>query len=450
MADTSALYKRAEEAFQKNNFDYAKEMFKQILALDPDHAQARKALYATIVKKFQHQGATGKIALMAKRGQFEVQLKTTKDAGKKIQFCHDFLDVDPQNSKARTTLADLLLGLNHFNGAAAEAEMALAAEPTSSAAAKILVSAYIQLGKLKEAQGLLEKVASLVSSDRDLEKLQRDLAARQTMKKGFEDATGKEGYRSALKDSGKAAELEKDHKILQNEADIQALITKLEEEHHNDPTDARIPKKIGDVIFDKRKDWKAAAEWYKKASQLAPQDSVLRDKVDDCQLKLLDAAVEAAQKTGDPAKIKEARANKLRAQIQSFERRVGDRPTDMGLRFELGRAYLGAGPSFVDKSIAEFQQSVRDPKRKSQSHLYLGMAFQVKKLFDMADKQYQLSEEGVLDQNQKLTILYNRAKCNAEGGKLPAAIDLGKRIMEIDISYKDISALVDQWGAAAK
>jgi hypothetical protein len=78
------------------------------------------------------------------------------------------------------------------------------------------------------------------------------------------------------------------------------------------------------------------------------------------------------------------------------------------------------------------------------------MAFQIKKLFDMADKQYQLSEEGVLDQNQKLTILYNRAKCNAEGGKLPAAIDLGKRIMEIDISYKDISALVDQWGAAAK
>src|SRR6185295_10081707 len=147
--------------------------------------------------------------------------------------------------------------------------------------------------------------------------------------------------------------------------------------------DAKLPKKIGDLYFEKKKDYAAARDWYKKASQLAPQDSVLRDKVDDCDLKLWEVKVAAATKAADP-KLNELRLGQLKAHIASFERRVSDRPTDMGLRFELGKAYyLG---TMNDKAISEFQQSVKDPKKKSQSHLFLGKAFQKKKMFDMADK----------------------------------------------------------------
>jgi tetratricopeptide (TPR) repeat protein len=119
----------------------------------------------------------------------------------------------------------------------------------------------------------------------------------------------------------------------------------------------------------------------------------------------------------------------------------------MGLRYELGRAYYQAGPAFVDKAIAEFQQSVRDPKKKADSHLYLGMCFQRKKLYDMADKQYQLAEDGVLSHDRKLAILYNRMVCNAEAGKPAEAVELGKKILEVDISYKDVSQLVEKWQA---
>ena len=53
MADIDGLYKRAEEAFQKHNFGYSINLFQQILIINPDHAQTRKALRATVVKKFQ-------------------------------------------------------------------------------------------------------------------------------------------------------------------------------------------------------------------------------------------------------------------------------------------------------------------------------------------------------------------------------------------------------------
>ncbi len=127
-----------------------------------------------------------------------------------------------------------------------------------------------------------------------------------------------------------------------------------------------------------------------------------------------------------------------------------DRPTDMVLRFELGKSYYLAGPAYLDKAISEFQQSVKDPKRKSESHLFLGRAFQSKKMFDLADKQYEQSEVGVIDDKRRLDITYNRARCNAEAGKIPKAIELGKTIMEVDINYKDISKLVEKWEGGQK
>jgi hypothetical protein len=66
-------------------------------------------------------------------------------------------------------------------------------------------------------------------------------------------------------------------------------------------------------------------------------------------------------------------------------------------------------------------------------------------MFDMADKQYAFAETDVLSQDRKLDILYNRMTCNAESGNKPKAIELGKQMLEIDISYKDVAELVEKW-----
>ena len=90
---------------------------------------------------------------------------------------------------------------------------------------------------------------------------------------------------------------------------------------------------------------------------------------------------------------------------------------------------------------------MKDPK-KSESHFYLGRAFQKKKMFDMADKQFAQSEVDVISQDRKLEILYYRAICCAEAAKKDKAIELGNKIIEIDINYRDIAELVEKWGAA--
>jgi tetratricopeptide (TPR) repeat protein len=439
MADIDALYKRAEEAFKKSNWDYARDLFLQILVFDPDHAATRKALKATLLKKFQAMGATSRIKMIAIRGQFEIQLKATKDPGKRLDLCQKFLNDDPTNSKVRTLLADTLVGMGKYNGAAAEAEEAFKDDKTNGHAAKTLVEAYRNLGKVKEAQNALDWAVRLIKEDRDLERLQRDLAAMSTMKAGFDNA---ESYRDVMKDKDAAAELEKRSHLIQSDDDFQKVLEGYNAEIQTNPQDPKFPKKVAELYAEKKKDFKTAQGWFKRAADLAPQDSTLRDKIDDCEIRLLEAKVEAARKAGDPS-LEEVRKDLLKFKIKSFERRVLDRPTDMALRFELGRSYLSGG--LVDKAISEFQQSVKDPKKKNDSHFYLGWGFQKKKMYDMAEKQYIAAEENVLSQDRRCEILYKRATCHAEAGRKDKAIELGNTIIEIDINFKDIADLVSKW-----
>lgn len=443
MADIDQLAKRANEAFLKGNFDYARDLFLQILLLDPNHAQYRKELYANLVKKFQTQGAPGKLKQLAMKAQIETQFKITKDPAKRADICQKHLSEDPKNSRVRAELAAALLQMGHVEGAAAEGEITFQIDPANIPSAKVLVEAYSRLNKVKEAQWILEKVASAAKDDRDIERLQRNLAALQTMKKGFEGgAEGKDGFRSAMKNVGQAQDLEKAQHLIKTDDDVQAMVEGYEKEFAGNAT-AQNAKKLGDFIFDRKKDYKAAQEWYRKAAELNPQDSVLRDKSDDCDIRLWDARVEAAVKASDP-KLAEIRSGRLKTVIQSYERRVKDRPTDMGLRYELGKAYLQL-PGHLDKAIGEFQQAVKDPKRKAEAHFYLGRAFQSKKMYDIADKQYEGAFEGVLSQQVQLNIMYYRAICAADSGNKAKAIDIGKKILEIEISYRDMGQMVEKW-----
>src|SRR5688572_2328211 len=149
--ESDPLYKRAEEAFKKKNYDYARDLFQQLIMVKPDCSKAREALRAVITRKFQEQGGTSRLKMMAVKGQFEVQLKTTKDPNKKIEYCMSFLLSDPTSSRVRGTLADTRLSLEHNNGASVEARMALENDPSNVAAAKTLVQAYKATGKVKEA-----------------------------------------------------------------------------------------------------------------------------------------------------------------------------------------------------------------------------------------------------------------------------------------------------------
>src|SRR5436190_11697331 len=169
-AEIDSLCKRADDAFKKHSYDYARDLYRQVLTFKPDHEKAHESLKVTLIRKFQEGGATSKFKLIAMKGSFEVQVKATKDPVKRMEACLNYLNDDPTNGKVRAILSEALLGLGHSNGAAAEARMALQDDPSNVLALKTMVQAFSATGRIKEAQAALDRVAGLVKDDRDLER----------------------------------------------------------------------------------------------------------------------------------------------------------------------------------------------------------------------------------------------------------------------------------------
>jgi Tfp pilus assembly protein PilF len=368
-----------------------------------------------------------------------------KNPGKKIELCLAQLINDPNNVRIRLALADAFGENKSIDGAIIEARMAAEIDPKNFDALKAMGMFMAQRGRpddINAAQQALDQATKMKPEDRDCARELRNLAARATIAKtGLESA--KDDYRKALKDTKKADELERAGQQIKSDEQFEAEVARVKREMARDPKDFRFARKLGDLYFDIKKDFDVAAEWFKKAGELNTQDSTLRDKVDDCAFRKLDAAIAAAKAAGDP-KLKELQVEKIKVEIASFERRTKDRPTDPGPKLELGRRLLQTGQ--FDKAIQQLQQSVKDPKLKVDSLILLGQAFQKKSMYDLADDNFAKAETaGFVPPEKMRAIRYERARCKAESGNLDGAIELGKVIMSEDIGYKDISELVTQW-----
>jgi tetratricopeptide (TPR) repeat protein len=389
MPDTAALIARAEAAFAQGQFDYARELLLGAVAGDPDSAPARKRLYAACVRRAR-QAARSRITATIARGRIHAQLAAAGHPARRAELALLHLADEPADATVRAALAQALDELGHPAGAAAEAEIALSIDATNVEAARVL------------------------------ERARRDLAAKRSMET-FD-----------VRDRAGIALRETASHLVTTDAQFDTLVAA-----------AGSPKKVADLYFDRRKDYAQARAWYEKAAALDPHDSALRDRIDDCGLRALDVRIATARQAGDPA-LASLEAERLALVVRSYERRLADRPTDLPLRYELGRACFDSGDT--DKAVAHFQHAVNDPRRKMESHLYLGRCFARKRLFPMADAQFAKAEEcGAPSQAQILEIRYERALCARAAGRLDQAFDLLCRVVEVDITFRDAARLLEEW-----
>jgi tetratricopeptide (TPR) repeat protein len=189
---------------------------------------------------------------------------------------------------------------------------------------------------------------------------------------------------------------------------------------------------------------------YQTALTIDKADSVLRDKVENIQIKKMDAALQSAEAkaaAGDAVAadhLKQLKSEKLKFELVAWERRVKDRPSDSAAHFEYGKRLYAA--AIVENAIPELQMAAIDPQYKIDSLLYLGMAFRYLKLHDIAVNQFREAlESGKFTQDKELAIRYELAKTLVPI-KPQMALDEYKRVMAIDGRYKDVFAAINSDG----
>jgi tetratricopeptide (TPR) repeat protein len=129
---------------------------------------------------------------------------------------------------------------------------------------------------------------------------------------------------------------------------------------------------------------------------------------------------------------------------------VGNYPTDLKAKYEYGVRLIHN--KRYDEAIPLLQEAQRDPRHKIAAMDKIGLCFFMKGWFaDAADVFTQtLDSYEIKDDDIAKELRYNLGRCYEEQGDKARALEVYRRIAQLDFGYKDVSGRVDRLRKEAK
>jgi len=453
--DATKLLDKARVAADRGNYDYAIDLYLQLLDIQPQHLEGRRLLRDVEIRKFQADGVTSSspvawvkgIAPLISTVIFTVIGKHEKGMG----AAEAFLKNDPYN---RTVLCMLARAAEKgdFLDVAIQALEDVRTRLDSNSSPKTKASLLRKLGhiyqnasKLREASRCFEEILQYIPHDREADQKIRELAARITMTHGGWDKAVEQGtdFTDLLEDKSKSEDIEKGHHEIRTGADVEAAVKRVMADLKEEPDNTRLLIQLGD-LYRRANDWEQSRAAFKKAQAMDPSNFLISQRLGDLKLTEMDVEIEEAK--NDPAQaetVKELLLARTKFALEEYMKRVKARPQDLPTRYALGNV-LFALKRYKDASV-QYQYASRDPKTRRTSLYLLGRCFQLQGLVDLAIEQYTKASAGAsLVDGEVKKILYALADARETQGRASDALDAFKRIFEVDINFKDVSARIEK------
>ena len=446
--DVTSHLAKADEALRKKNFDYAVGLLDQVLSLQPDNGVARRQWCAALRQKAERKSTPG---WLAKLGGSPHKLSAavsglTKSSGGKARALEKAYAQEPLNAAAALELGEALLAAGFGDSAVAVFESLGEAEKKMALPWKRAAASHVAKGRPEQALECLEKALAAEPRDAEADRMRKNLAADVTLRKGAYDKAG--SARELIRDATTQARLEREQRIHKTADDLVAEAGELNDRLQANAKDGRARRRLAEIAV-KREDWEAAARVLTEGLAVDDNAGELRDRLGDVKLAVLDqeigklekrVATESNPNLADDLDLLRQDRSKLEA--AELHRRVEERPTDLGLWYQLGRILFDSGR--LDEAISAFQKSVKDPKTRSDSLIRLGACFQKKGLLDLAQKQLELALEDVTPASERgKSILYNLGLVSEQAGRKADAFRHYSRIYEVDIHYRDVGQKIE-------
>ncbi len=147
-------------------------------------------------------------------------------------------------------------------------------------------------------------------------------------------------------------------------------------------------------------------------------------------------------KAGDKAAAQEHLQKQVLFELAEYTERAANYPTDMGIKFELGRRLLAMGK--LDDAIAAFQQAQRDARRHVASMVHLGQAFTKKGWLREAGETYERTLAAEMTEERRKEILYHLGDVKEKMNLLDQACDYYSQLAQMDFNYKDVRDRLDR------
>jgi tetratricopeptide (TPR) repeat protein len=447
------LYDKGIAALQKNNLDYAVTLFTGVLRKEPAFYDCREALRAT-----QHKRSGGRGAGLFKKFMGSAntltkgQLALRNDPYEALALAEEILNDDPSSIAAHQLLAEAALAVALPKTALLSLEVAFKARPKDRKLAEQLADAQASLGNRLRAEKILRDLLKEDPNNPALNQKLKNILATRTLSEGGYDklADGSGSYRDILRDAEGARSIEQENRLVKDADVASRLIVETEARLAEEPTNQRLLRSLADLHL-KRNEHEPAITYLQRIIEVTGiQDPGVLEAIRDAQLgrlTALESGVDPAAPDRD-AQLESLRKQRAEFLLSDARRRADANPTDLQIRFELGRLLFEAGR--LSEAIAELQKAQNNPNRRIPAMGLLARCFAARNMNDLAARKIEeaLKEKPVFDDEAK-DLRYTLGTVLEKMGRPAEAIEQFKIIYEQDIGYRDVMARVDAYYAQA-
>ncbi len=449
LAKAKAFFDRADEVALTGNFDYAIDMYIEGLKMAPDaleeghkalmkHAIARQAKGGkkpSMVEKLRHQ--QGKTAVDT---MLNAEYLWAKDPTCPAMMA-DMLKaaVDAGCKKTALWVADNLFEANRNSKKPALRYYIL------------LKDCYGKLEAFDKAVAACQYALQLKPRDLMLEDDLKNFSASMTMQKGNYGSAG--DFRDSMKDRDEQNKLHSQTKSIKTEDVRLANLHDAEKKYEQSPDNPGVIFGYADALADMGND-----ESYRKAIELLEEkyaqtgDFSFNRKAGETRIKQVKRRITnirlAAEGDSGNMKLKDsletARRELLAVELEHFRLCSDNYPTDFGMKYEYGVRLMAAGR--YDDAIPLMQEARKDPRHRFLAMNKLGLCFFMKQwfadaidVFRQAIDSYAIQDDGIAKE-----LRYNLARTYEHNGHNAEALELYRKLAQIDYTFRDVRQRVDK------
>jgi tetratricopeptide (TPR) repeat protein len=444
MVDYSKHLQKADEALKRRNWDFAVEVYQQLLELEPDLAEARAGLRAALKKRHeQHKGGGRLFKALAGAGPLAMA-KTLAKAGKHAaaaKALEQYLSGNPLDEDGNYELGLALENAGHYKSARAVYEFLAEIAPKNPDGLKRAGAMMYREGDHAKALEYYERALQADPRDQEALKARKDLSAERALKAGRFDSV--QHSREQIKDKEQAIDLERTKRRQLNDEDWAGERERLEALYADNPKDPELLTKLADVN-ERLKDYETALDFAVRAQQYRKDSFELVCKVGDLRSKMLRKRIARADKEGNAELAGRLEVELVEAEVEDFRSRVWIHPGDAALRLQLGRRLLKKGD--LDAALAEFQKAQIDARVQRDARMGMAQCFQRKGYADLAKKEYLRVLEGVQEIDERAKeVLYALGAIAESEGRTDEARSNYARVYEVDIGYRDVAQKMERF-----
>jgi tetratricopeptide (TPR) repeat protein len=449
--DVRVLYTRGHDALVRENFDYAIDLFNQVLARDPGLYECRKALRAAQLHKAGAGTGFFKKMLNSASSQPLIakgQMALRKDPAEALQVAEQVLNHDPMNSAAHRLIVEAATAMEMPRTAVMSLEVLFRNSPKDKDIGMRFASALAETGQEERAERVLSDLSRMFAGDNDLAQALKNVSAKKTLDKGGYEALadGSGSYRDILKDKDEAVALEQENRQVKSEDVAARLINEYETRLKTEPNNLKLVRSLAELYAEKKEFDKALGYYDRIKGSDVGGDASLGRAITETVVRKFDHQISQLDPNAEDYSEKAAalQAEKQAYHLGECQKRVERFPTDLQFRFELGQLYFQANK--IAEAIQEFQKAQSNPHKRIAAMNYLAQCFSRRRMFDLAARQLQTAlKEKVVFDDEKKELIYNLGCVLESMGKKDEAVEQFKLIYEVDIGYKDVAAKVDNY-----